>query len=239
PVSSEELDSSEGSLLDRVSATNVFDITNPGAKSGLRLAARRGQFSARLDLEMRYENEVLGQEYRLAIEPASGPIDRLLIYSTIPLTEGTRWIDKTRNTPVAAEKIAPNDPQRAGLPKEGEVWLLRSAQPTSRPFELSANLSSKRLDRLALPLLFLPEATKQDGRILARCRNSSALWFEALHLQSVPLPADEPPAVEQSAAPPICGSYRYEPTDCRDPLRAPKLCVSATPVSKTIPLVAR
>src|SRR5262249_54062887 len=95
-VSPEALDSSDGPLLDRTSEANVYDVTNPAAKSGLRLAARRGQFSARLDLEMRYENEVLGQECRLAVEPASGPIDRLLIYSTAPLPEGTRWIDKTR-----------------------------------------------------------------------------------------------------------------------------------------------
>src|SRR5262249_22244746 len=154
-------------------------------------------------IDLRYENDALSQDYRVSVEPASAPIDHVVIYSTVPLGDAARWLDKATNSPITAEKLAQNDPQRVSLPKEGDAWLLRFGQPTSRTFEVSTSLSTKRLDHLAIPLLCVPDATRQDGRILVRSRSPSALWIEPIQLRSVPLPPDDARTDELKESPPI------------------------------------
>src|SRR3954469_19502359 len=152
----------DGQLLDRTTENKIFNITEAGNNAGMQLTVRRGQFAAHVNLEIAYENEVRRQDYRVSIEPKSGPIDRLLVYATSPLGDGIRWTDRTTNAPIAAEKLSFNDVQRAILPKEGEVWLLRFPQPISRPIEIAANISNKRPEHTSLPLIYLPEAAQQD-----------------------------------------------------------------------------
>lgn len=234
----ETLDATDHELLDSAADEKVFDITASDRKSGLKLAARRGQFSATVDIELRYENDIFNQEYRVVVEPSSGPVDRLFVYSTSPLPDGARWIDKIANAPIPAERVLPMDPQRPNLPKEGEVWLLHFVQPLSRRFEIATTFSTKRLDRTAIPLLFVPDATKQDGRITTLSRNPSALWLESLHLQPTPLPP-KTVTVESNDVPPVSSAYRYDPADCRDSSRTPKLSVSAIAAPKVTPPVAR
>jgi hypothetical protein len=234
----ETLDAPDRELLDSAGDEKVFDITASSRNSGLKLAARRGQFSATIDIELRYENDVLNQEYRVVVEPSSGPVERLFVYSTLPLPDGARWIDKTSNAPIPAERILPADPQRPNLPKEGEVWLLHFVQPMSRPFEIATMFSTKRLDRSPVPVLFVPDATKQDARITTLSRNPSALWLEPLHLQPTPLPP-KVATVESNDAPPVASAYRYDPADCRDSARTPKLWASAIAAPQVTRPVAR
>ena len=162
-VAAESMDANDRLLLDLATDNKVYDMTEAGAKAGLQFALRRGQFAAHIDLEATYEKETLRQDYRLTAEPASGPIDRMLIYATSPLGEGVRWIDKATDTPIPADRFALNDPQRANLPKEGEVWLLRFAQPTARPIELLASINIKRPDRARLAVA-LPTRGHATGR---------------------------------------------------------------------------
>jgi hypothetical protein len=239
-VALDAIDADDRQLLDPTMDNKVFDIIEASNNAGVQLTVRRGQFAAHIDVEMLYENEILHQTYRVSAEPKSGPIDRLLVYSTNPLGDSTRWTDKSTNTPIASEKLAPNDPQRANLPKEGEVWLLRFSQPTSHPVEITANITNnKRPESVSAPLLFLPEATQQNARILVRNRNQSALWLEPEHLQAIPFFPNASTSNEPNGSPPVVSAYRYQPASCRDPAAAPKLLVSATAQSKMIPLVAR
>ncbi len=238
-IAGDTIDANDRSLLDQATDNKVYDLTDADTNAGLQFALRRGQFAAQIEIEATYENEALRQEYRLSAEPASGSIDRMLVYATGPLGKDTRWVDKATNTPIAADRLATNDPQRANLPKEGEVWLLRFSQPTTRPIEVLTSVNMKRPERVLVPMLFLPEATQQDARILVRCRNQSALWLEANHLQTIPLPSNALNLNEPVSLPPPFAAYRYQPADCRDPALTPKLWASAIFESKTIPLIAR
>jgi hypothetical protein len=238
-IAPDSINTNDRPLLDQAAENKLFDITDAAKNAGLQLTLRRGQFAAHIDVELVYENEFLRQEYRLTAEPTSGPIDRLLIYATGPLGNGVRWIEKVSNAPIAAEKLADNDPQRSQLPKEGEVWLLRFPQPTTRAIDISATVNTKRPERALVPLLFVPEATQQDARVALRCRHHNALWLEPSKLQTIPLPQIATTANEPNDPPPVCAAYRYQPTDCRDPATAPKLWASAISDGKTIPLTAR
>ena len=238
-VVSDTFDTSDRQLLDETTENKIFDITDAGQNAGVQLTVRRGQFAAHIEVETIYENEVLRQDYRVSAEPKSGPIDRMLVYSTIPLGDNTRWIDQPSNAPIAAAKLHQNDPQRASLPTAGEVWLLRLPQPTSRPVQVAASIAGKRLENAPVPIFFLPEAVQQDARILVRCRNQNGLWVEPNRLQTIPLPSNDSTPNGSNNAPPVIAAYRYLPADCRDPALAPKLSVCAVPESKTIPLIAR
>ncbi|HVT29684.1 MAG TPA: hypothetical protein VHE81_16825, partial [Lacipirellulaceae bacterium] len=237
----EDLDDQDRVLLDQSTDSNLYDLTNADKLSGLRLTRRRGQYSANVDMTMTLDNGVLRSDYHLTITPASDPIDRLIVYSTKPLGDNVSWTNAASNTSLKAKKLAPADAQRAGLPAEGEAWLLRIAQPTSRPSEIIATIDIKPVssERVFVPLLSLPEATEQRGRILVRCRDPNTLWLEPVRVQAMPLPFQPKNSSEVAGLSPVCAAYRYQPSDCRDPIRTPKLWASATSGLTTSPLLAQ
>src|SRR6185295_20231146 len=72
-VAPDTIDTDDRQLLDQSMDNKIFDITEAGNNAGVQLAVRRGQFAAHIDLEMTYENDVVRQDYRMSIEPKSGP----------------------------------------------------------------------------------------------------------------------------------------------------------------------
>jgi hypothetical protein len=227
----DSLSDAERDVLDQSTDGNVFDITAPPRGAGLQLTLRRGKYSARIDLEIARESESVRYAYRVTAQPASSPIDRLLVHSTAPLGDDVRWADTSSNAALMAEKIAVDGPNSSSGTSEGEAWLLRLGQPTSKPIEITATVRTKRPDRAAVPLLFLPEASRQSGRVFVRSRAGSGIWLEPVRLQAVQLPpARLPEAVDPA---PLRAEYRYEPGDCRDPMIAPKLVASASPATQS------
>lgn len=224
----ESLDDNDRELLDQTSEDKIFDITSAGTSAGLQLVMRRGKYAANIEVALTHENEILRHESRIVVEPASSPIDRLLIHSTVPLGDEVRWVDSAPTISVAAEKLVKGDPQRANLPKEGEAWLLRLSQPTSKPIEFSATVRTKRPEHALVPILSVPEASQQTGRILVRSRKPNALWLEPTRLQPVPLSSEALKKNERTDFSQLCAVYRYDPADCRDALLAPKLLATAS-----------
>ena len=220
-------------------SNKIFDLNNAGTNAGLRLNFRRGQYAATVTLELSYENKVLRQDHRLTVRPASNLVDRLLIYSTSPLGDDVLWTERTSSTPLAAKRLPTNAPQRPILPKEGEFWLLRLPQPTSRPIEVSASIHTKWSKRALVPLLALPEATEQFGRILVRGSNRSTPLLEPIGLQPTPLPINMHPSGEQDNLAPVCAAFRYNPADCLDAARSAHLWAGPSAESGISSLIAR
>src|SRR5262249_17409945 len=93
--------------------------------------------------------------------------------------------------------------------------------------------------RVAVPLLALPEAAEQRGRIAVRGNNGSVPLIEQTQLAPTPLPltaGDEPHPDEPL---PVRASYRFKPAECLEIARAPRLWISPAIESNVNPLVAR
>ncbi|HEX5472399.1 MAG TPA: hypothetical protein VFW73_10955, partial [Lacipirellulaceae bacterium] len=240
-LSPSDLDNQDRALLEPAADDRVFDITNTSKNAAVQLTVRRGQYAADIDMQLSFESGVLAQNYHLTITPASDPIDRMVVYSTSTLGDSVRWTDAASGAPLNVERIVPGDAQRAGLPKEGEAWLLRFAQPTSRPIDIVASIQRKPTpsERALVPLLSLPEATEQHGKILVRCRKTDSLWLEPIRLRAIPPPIQARGTSELDSTSTVCAAFEYQPADCRDPVRSPKLWASVTARPLISPLVAR
>jgi hypothetical protein len=109
----------------------------------------------------------------------------------------------------------------------------------SRAFEIAVTTKLKRPQHTPLPLFWLPEAAQQQGSVVARCRRQNSLWLEPVRLDPIPLPAGASVADRREDAAPVCAAYRYQPADCRDAMRMPKLLASEAADAQSNPITAR
>ncbi len=237
-VADDTLDDNDRELLTQTPGNRIFDLTHADKNAGLQLSFKPAQYAGQIELEIIDVNGAVDLEYRLIAQPASTPLNHLIVYSSRSLGKDVRWTDKLSNAPIRAEKLAGADAERLNLPKEGEAWLLRFSQQSARSVEISVSASAERSERFSVPLLSLPDATEQHGHIRVRCRSQTSLWLEPVQLETVPLPAEARSSSELNL-PPICAAYRYEPADYRDVAQAPKLWVDPIPDVETSLLTAR
>lgn len=225
-------------LLDGVvNESQIVELTSAGPDAGLQLTFKRGQYSADVELDATLAKNELRQTYRITAEPKANPVDRLLVYATMPLGENTRW---TKGDATLIANLLPlDDPQRKDLPKEGELWLLRLPQATTDKIEVRASISSPCAKRVAVPLLALPEAVEQRGRVVVRSNNDGAVTVEPVALQPAPLPALDPSAGRDEEASPVRAAFRFKAVDCLAAVHTPRLWIAPGEDSGANPLVAR
>src|SRR4029079_17174281 len=124
-------------LIDPTAGASTFDLSGAPNDAGLQLTFKRAPYAANIQINLTRESDELREECRLAIEPTSSPIDRVIVYATSRLEDGAQWVEGGTNSPLSAERLAANDELRANLPKGGDVWLVRLPQPMSRAFEIA------------------------------------------------------------------------------------------------------
>lgn len=225
-------------LLDGVvNDSQIVELTRAGQDAGLQLTFKRGQYSADVELDATLAKNELRQTYRITAEPKANPVDRLLVYATMPLGDNTRW---TKGDATLIANLLPlDDPQRKDLPKEGELWLLRLPQATTDKIEIRATISTPCVKRVAVPLLALPEAVEQRGRVVVRSNNGGVVAVEPVVLQPTPLPTLEPSEGRVEEASPVRAAFRFKSVDCLAAVHTPRLWIGPGADSGVNPLVAR
>jgi hypothetical protein len=217
----------------------AFDLTHAPQSAAIRISLERGEFEA----DIAFHAELVGDEARLAYHlvarPVESRIDRLLVFANSPLGDDLRWIDRKSGAPLSAERLASTDAQRSGYPEGGELWLLRLPQPVTRPVEIIASQTRKFSARQQLPLLSLPRAVEQRGRIHVASDSAPLPTLEQSHLQPVPAPDETDAESRADSVPPVIGAYRYTPADCSDAARCPRLWMASGGSTPTDGLVAR
>ncbi len=219
--------------------SRIVDLAGAGSNAGLQLTFKRGQYTAEIEVDVYYANGELRQTWQVAARPTANAIDRLLIFASAPLGDNVRWVEKSTNSPIVAERLPADDPQRKDLPKEGELWLLRLPQPTSKPIEIFAAASNPASKRASVPLLALPEAIEQRGLAFVRGTIHSSPSVEPEGLIPTPLPTADSSGAPDENRPPVRAAFRFNPNDCLDPSRAPQLRIEPAVENGTTPLAVR
>ena len=217
--------------------SQIVELTRAGPDAGLQLTFKRGQYSADAELDATLTKNDLRQVYRITAEPKANPVDRLLVYATLPLGDNTRWTKG--DSTLSADRLPLDDPQRKDLPKEGELWLLRLPQATADKIEIRAAISTPCVKRVAVPLLALPEAVEQRGRVVVRSNNGGAVSVEPVALLPAPLPALDPSAGRGEEVSPVRAAFRFKSADCLAAVHTPRLWIGPGADSGANPLVAR
>jgi hypothetical protein len=227
-------------LLDSVTAgDSIFDLADADSGAGLMLTLERGQFEGDVRLEAIYSRQQLEQTHYLTVRPTKNRIDHVLVYSTVPLGENTRWTDNQSRTPLSAERLPVTETQAAQLPTAGELWLVRLPPQNSRIVEIAANVTTSEAGRQQIPLLAMPEATKQRGLVLLRGAFHEMPSIEPGGMRAVPLPVATNALAVSHDQPPARAAFRFNPADCMERSRAPSLWIGAAGRPPTGSLIAR
>ena len=168
----------------------AFDLTHAPESAALRIVLERGEFEADIALDAELVGDEARLAYQLVARPVESRIDRLLVFANSPLGDDLRWTDRESGATLSAERLASTDAQRTGYPEDGELWLVRLPQPATRPVEIIASQTLKFSARQQLPLLSLPRAVEQRGRVHVASDAVPLPMLEQTHLQPVPVPVE-------------------------------------------------
>jgi len=237
-----ELDSLKGideALLDANAASaSLFDLSSEGETAGVELTAKQGKFAADVSVSISVTGQQLLQKNRVVVRPISNRIDRVLIAATQTLGDDVHWSDPAAGSTISAQRLSTDDPRAAGLPAGSELWLVNLPKPSAAPMEIMATQTHDHSRRSIVPLLSLPEAIEQRGRIVLQAGFDLAPTVDALGMSAVPLPAP-PPDPSAEAWLPTRAAYRYDPADCLEPTRTPRLAIAPSQGGGLSGLVAR
>jgi hypothetical protein len=234
------LTSAIGTLIKTNTAEGeVFDLTRAHKSSGLRVAVEREEFEASITLDAVVADGKAGLNYKLDAKPMQSRVERLLIFATAPLGDGVRWTDRESGVTLQAERLPATDPRHAGFAKGGELWSVRLSQPAVGPFGVVAAQTLAISRRQQLPLLSLPRAVQQHGRIHVAADVGHLPVVVQAKLQPVPLPLEVNDLSRAGASSPVVGAYLYNPFDCLEATRSPRLWLSQRASDPNRQLIAR
>ena len=212
-----------GPKVRRIRAGSGVRLDARARSAALRIVLERGEFEADIALDAELVGDEARLAYQLVARPVESRIDRLLVFANSPLGDDLRWTDRESGATLSAERLASTDAQRTGYPEGGELWLVRLPQPATRPVEIIASQTLKFSARQQLPLLSLPRAVEQRGRVHVASDAAPLPTLEQTHLQPVPVPVEADGEPRAISLPPVIGAYRYNPADCSDAARCPRL----------------
>jgi hypothetical protein len=216
-----------------------FDITAPPDEAGLRVAVKRGQYEADVWVHATCFNNELRQEFHVVARPKASHIDRLLVYATQSLGDDVQWIERRSGAALVAERLPGDSRRSASLPAQGETWLVRLPHPTGKPVEIVTLLNSAWSERGRLPLISVPEAIEQQGRVLVRGSVQRRPLIEVNAMRAVPLPLDSELSRTSIQPGSILFAYRYNPADCLSQGDAPDIWIAPADFVGLDPIIVR
>jgi hypothetical protein len=235
----EEVAAEAHALFEDVAGENpVFDLTEAPEDAALRLVPKLNEFHADLSVDVRFDGESIEQVHLLQLTPLNSRIDHVLILANVPFEENVSWTERTTQTPLDARRLTDDDPLRAHLP-HGEVWEVRLPRPMSEPVAIVAKQTARLSERMQIPLLSVAASARQQGRVRVLVHGGFQPGVEFERLRPVPAPLDFDDAAKPAEPTPVLAAYRYDPTDCQEMARCPRLWVGPSGRDSDPGLIAR
>lgn len=224
-VSGETLTGADRGLLPAAAGGPVYDVRNVDDSAAVRLSTKKAQYTSEVWLDAVYAGDELRQSYHVVIRPKVGRVDHVLVYASEKLDGDVRWIDKASGKPITIDRIPASDPRRGALPVEGELWRLHLSRPQDESVEIDATLVTAWRSRRSVPLLTLPEATDQRGRVLLSVATDHLPKLDVRGPRAIPLPTTWAGATHVDAGARLWAAYRYDPVDCLGTAGRPELWI--------------
>lgn len=205
----------------------------------IRLAAKTVAYDATVEIDAALAGERCGLTYELVCTPRGGGIDHALVFLDRPM-EAIQWTDAESAQLFNSAKMPASDPRFGGLPAGGELWRLDFGRTFARPIKIVASVSLEHPGTLRLPLVSLPDAASQQGRLVLRSPGQELPSVDTRNVSPAPLPLEEERS--PSAGQPIAARavYRFQPTRFYDASAAPRIEIEKLPKDLlTRPIVTR
>ncbi len=222
-VEIQDLTTEDRSLFGESLDGQLFDLSRASDNATFRQSRKQSTYSADIEVDATLTGKELRQIYRVKLQPETGRIERLLVFVSEPVGDDLRWTDDASGAQLSADRLAADDPRISRFPASGEFWLVRLKRPVSRSTEISATRVTPWQERKSLPLLSLPDATQQYGRVVLRASGVESAVPEAIGLHPTGLPFEAKDIAISPEVGRAQAAYRYEPSDCVEAESRPAL----------------
>lgn len=222
-IAVEALTEEERALLPEGAIGPFYDLRDVADAAAVRLATKKGQFAGEIWLDATLSGDELRQTYHLVSRPQAGRVDQVLVFAPEKIDGDIRWREKSSDTALNAERIDARDPRREHFPDEGELWLLHLPRPQAGSVEIEATVTMHWKSGMSVPLMSLPEATNQHGRVFLSIDPQRTPEVEATNLLAIPPPNESHMGADRDTGTRLWAAYRYEPADCHNSARRPRL----------------
>ena len=222
-LAAESLDADETPLLAAPAEGPICDVRTIAADAAIRLTPKKGAYDAAIQIDATLVRGRLQQSYRVDCRPQGSGIDHVLVYLSEPSERPIQWTDARSRAPLFAERMPANDPRLRGLPPGGELWLLHLRRLYAKPVAITASVSKPWSRRAKVPLVSLPDAATQQGRVAVSTASAENPQILAQAMIAAPLPtgsADEPPSRDGATTRAV---YCFQPARFYDSRPVPEL----------------
>lgn len=214
-------------------------VVSDDDRAMVRLTPRKVAYDATIQVAANLAGKCCELGYKLVCSPQGGGIDHVLVFFAQPAAEPIEWQDAETGRRLDAHRVPESDPRLGGLPQGGQLWRLEFGRLYARPITISATQSLVWHERQPIPLVSLPDAASQQGRVTI-AGSDSAPAILSRNLSPAPLPAERRTLARREGAAQIHAFYRFQPTRFYDSAATPELEIE--PISreaKSLPLVTR
>lgn len=207
-------------------------IVGDDDEATIRLLPKKVAYDATVQVDATLMGKRCDLSYRLVCNPRGGGIDHVLVYFAQPPGERLQWIDADSSRPLNAEKMPASDPRFGGLPTGGELWRLEFGRLYARPITIEVTRSVVGDEHRKIPLISLPDAASQQGRVTVANRGQATPSLVARNMTPAPLP------LQTEAIADVCAIYRFQPTRFYDSAAVPELSIDPFAAADSIRPIA-
>lgn len=195
-------------LLNMKPGDTLLDWTPAAIPWEMFLVEQPAQFTADIRCEVLATAGPVIESYRLRCVPDAAELQRILIHFSPARSDLLRWtVGREVTGPWNARRLADTEQTAAGIELGGETWEITIADPPSGAIELSATRETAWERDVAVSLASLPAARSQDGTLLVRTLDGTAIEVNSRRLKAVP--AEPTPADRYSS---VRAVYKYDPS---------------------------
>jgi hypothetical protein len=234
-IADDDLTRRDRELVGAAGAAPIIDLQRTREALALRLAPKRGGYRAEIEHFVAVEPGKLVGRYQVVCRPLQCSVGQVLVFLSQPLPAELQWIEADTRLPVPARRMPADDPRLGGLPAGGELWQLNLRGLYARPVTLTATFDLPWSDHATLPLVSLPEASEQSGRISIHTADAPPI-VDAARMSPVPLAAAPTDDATSPSRP--CAAYRYRPMQFYATGEPAEISLAAAPTRsvETLPL---
>jgi hypothetical protein len=187
----------------------VFVLDAQAGRGQLEVTRLEPRFAASVRTDLLVTGGPIFETYSVRCDPQGSKIAQVRIQFSQPVEEPMTWaLDGSEEAP-AARRLSGAEKAEAGLPSEGETWLVTLPAPHEAPFEVRASRARRADVRQAVTLVSVPEAEDQSGVLTLRAPRGVGLAVEMSRLRPIALEAAGAGAGPDAEGPFL--AYRYDP----------------------------
>ncbi|MEX2168105.1 MAG: hypothetical protein WD851_02255 [Pirellulales bacterium] len=202
-LSFDDLTESDWELLQNSDVAALILMKEADLRTSLQLLPERPAFDAELQIAVQVDREVVRQEVAVQMKPLRSPLSKLRVQLSPAPSSSIRWSDGHTGAQLSATRISDVGQE----PRAGEIWEVQLSRAASGPQGLVASWTQESRDKSALPLIAIPDATKQTATLTIGSESQDSFDLTPTGLVRHPLANGATSGLLSDSI------FRYDPTE--------------------------